>query len=164
MNKRIKGGDMMVFVAVKSGNTTTVKSIACATSHELNLTLDTKESSSKDSGGVWATYEAGILGWSGKSDNIGSVGDAGLTYDDLVDLIIAREPVHLVFGPKKEAAAEVPAGGWTPADGKGREGDALITSVSRNDQNGENETFSVEFTGTGPLTKVGAETETEAAG
>lgn len=149
MNKTIKGGDMMVFAEGKS--------IACATSHTLSLSMETTETSSKDSGGGWSTYEAGVLGWTASSENVASTGEAGLTYDDLVDMMIAREPIHLVFGPKKEAGENVPAGGWTPAEGKGREGDAFITSVEENAPNGENATFTVQFTGTGPLTKVEAQ-------
>jgi len=146
MNNTIKGGTMMAFVNGKS--------IACATSHTRTVTMETKETSSKDSGGVWGTSEAGILSWSARSENISSTGEAGLTYDDLVDLMIAREPITLVMGPKKETAAEVPDTGWTPADGKGRTGEAFITNVEENLPNGDNATFTVDFTGTGPLKKV----------
>ena len=41
----IKGGDLMLFVGGKS--------IAYATSHTLSISADTKENSSKDSGGKW---------------------------------------------------------------------------------------------------------------
>lgn len=146
MNKTTKGGDMMVFVDGKS--------IACATSHTRTVTMETKETSSKDSGGKWGTSEAGILGWSARSENISSTGEAGLTYDDLVEKMIAREPVTLVMGPKNETADEVPTGGWTPATGKGWTGTAFITNVDENQPNGDNATFTVDFTGTGPLTKV----------
>lgn len=148
MNKTIKGGALMAFVGGKS--------TACATSHTLSINLETKETSSKDSGGGWGTSEAGILSWSAKSENIASAGDKGLTYDDLVDLMVAREPVDLIFGPKSETAEDVPEGGWTPLAGKGRKGKAYITSVEENAPNGENATFTVDFTGTGPLEKIEA--------
>ena len=45
MNKVIKGGDLMVFVGEQS--------IALATNHTLTISADTKETSSKDSGGKW---------------------------------------------------------------------------------------------------------------
>lgn len=45
MNNVIKGGDLMVFADNKS--------IALATNHTLTISADTKETSSKDSGGKW---------------------------------------------------------------------------------------------------------------
>lgn len=148
MNKTTKGGDMMVFVGGKS--------IACATSHTRTVTMETKETSSKDSGGKWGTSEAGILGWSARSENISSTGEAGLTYDDLLEKMINREPVTLVMGPKNETADAVPETGWTPKTGQGWTGTAYITNVEENQPNGDNATFTVDFTGTGPLEKVPA--------
>lgn len=146
MNKTIKGGDMMVFLGGKS--------IAVATSHTIDINMEVKQTSSKDSGGKWETNEAGVLSWSAKSENITSAGKAGLTYDDLVDLMIERKPVHLVLAPKQGDGDEVPEEGWSAEPGKGREGDAYITAVSKSDPNGDNSTFSVDFTGTGKLSKV----------
>ncbi|WP_303041669.1 hypothetical protein [Duncaniella muris] len=148
MNKTIKGGALMLFVARKS--------IACATSHTISVTMETKETTSKDSGGDWTTLEAGILSWSAKSENIASTGTNGYTYDDLVGLMIKREPITLVMGPKAQEGQDVPDGGWTPHEGKGRTGQAFITSVEENAPNGDNATFSVDFTGTGPLSPVEA--------
>lgn len=45
MNKVIKGADLMIFADSKS--------IALATNHTLTISADTKETSSKDSGGKW---------------------------------------------------------------------------------------------------------------
>lgn len=148
-NKTIKGGDIMVFI----GSGDNKKSMAVATSHSLSLSLELKDTSSKDNAGGWATQEAGQLSWTARSENICSTGAAGLTYDDLVDLMIKREPVELVMGRKAEAATEVPDGGWTPGAG-GRKGMAFINSVEQNAPNGDNATFSVGFTGTGALEKI----------
>ena len=149
MNKTIKGGDLMVFANGKS--------IACATSHTVTISMETKETSSKDSGGAWQTSEAGIINWSMKSENIASTGTNGLTYDDLVDLMVKREPVEVISGPRTEKGDNVPDAGWTPAAGNGRKGQAFITNVEQNSPNGDNATFSVDFTGTGPLEKIEAE-------
>ena len=149
MNKTIKGGSMMLFVGDKS--------IACATSHELNVSMETVSTANKDTGGDWDTNEAGLLSWTAKSENVASVGEAGLTQDDLLDLMIAKEPVELIFGPKKETGNAVPEAGWTPAVSGVRKGKALITNVTQNAPNGENTTFTVDFTGTGPLEKVSAQ-------
>ena len=147
MNKTIKGGSMMLFVGGKSA--------ACATSHELTVTMETVSTANKDTGGDWDTNEGGLLSWTAKSENVASIGEAGLTQDDLLDLMIKKEPVEVVFGPKKEEGNVVPASGWTPAVSGVRKGKALITNVTQNAPNGENTTFTVDFTGTGPLEKVG---------
>ena len=151
----IKGGDLMLFVGGKS--------IAYATNHTLNISLDTKETSSKDSGGKWQTSEAGILSWTCTSENLCTDEAAGIGYAELMDMIIERKPVTGVFAVegnstnfedgKKDA---VPATGWTPKEGKGYTGQMLITSVDVNAPNGENATFTVNFTGIGALNKVTA--------
>ena len=58
------------------------------------------------------------------------------------------------MGPRNETADAVPETGWTPKTGQGWTGEAFITNVEENQPNGDNATFTVDFTGTGPLTKV----------
>lgn len=58
----IKGGDMMLFVGGKS--------IGYATNHTLSINADTKETSTKDSGGKWQTSEVGVLSWTATSENL----------------------------------------------------------------------------------------------
>ena len=139
------------------------KSIAFATSHTLELSLDTREISTKDNGGKWSEVEAGIISWTMQSENlVGNPGE-GKGYDDLVDAMIARQPVDVIFalegdstnydGGKLDA---VPNGGWKAKTGNGRKGKALITSVSLNAPNGEYATMSISMTGVGALEKVGA--------
>jgi len=48
----------------------------------------------------------------------------------------------------------VPTGGWTPKALNGRKGKVIITSIEVNAPNGENATFTAQFTGVGELTKV----------
>ena len=152
MNQVIKGSDLMVFVGGKS--------IALATSHSLTISADTKETSSKDSGGKWQTSEVGTLNWSMKSENLFSAeGTDGETYDALFSKMIARTPVTLVFALEKDyenKADEVPSTGWTAATGMGYTGSAIITNLEISAPNGDNATFSVDFTGVGAISKVSA--------
>lgn len=152
MNQVIKGSDLMVFVGGKS--------IALATSHSLTISADTKETSSKDSGGKWQTSEVGTLNWSMKSENLFSAeGTAGETYDALFEKMIARTPVTLVFALEKDYATkadEVPETGWTAATNMGYRGQAIITNLEISAPNGDNATFSVDFTGVGAIQKVAA--------
>lgn len=147
----IKGGDLMIFA---NGH-----SIGYATNHTLNISADTKETSTKDSGGKWQTSEVGILSWTATSENLMSNDQQGVGYQTLVDYMINRTPITGVFtlegnSTNLETAKldTVPTGGWTPDnDTPTLTGTMIITSVELNAPNGENATFTVNFTGTGAL-------------
>lgn len=159
----IKGENLMTFV----GEGANAVSIAYATNHTMNINLSTTETSNKDQGhGEFQTFEGGVLSWDCSSDNL--VGDAnshGKTYSDMVDLMLAKTPVTLVFGinnpnttPTEEENGtinEAPTAGWTANDTKMPyyTGKALITSISCNAPNGDNASYSVSFQGTGPIKK-----------
>lgn len=147
----LKGGDLMLFI----GGT----SIGYATNHTLSINADTKETSSKDSGGKWQTSEAGILSWSASSENLMSNDQAGVGYTQLIQYMLNRTQLMAHFDLKAQSSDTVPSGGWTPmaiAAGStysvGYRGTVIITSVELNAQNGENATFTVNFTGVGALT------------
>ena len=149
----IKGSDMMLFVGGKS--------IGFATSHSLSISADTKETSSKDSGGKWQTSEVGVLSWTASSENLCADTAEGVSYDDLFGMMIARKPITGVFALEGNSTnlAEgkldaVTTGGWTPKAKNGYTGQMIITSLEQNAPNGENATFTVQFTGVGSLTKV----------
>lgn len=149
----IKGSDLMLFVGGKS--------IGFATSHTLSISADTKETSSKDSGGKWQTSEVGVLSWTASSENLCADKAEGVGYDELFAMMIARKPVTGVFaleGNSTDLAENkldaVKTGGRTPKAKDGYTGQMLITSLEKNAPNGENATFTVQFTGVGALTKV----------
>lgn len=154
--KAIKGAYLMAFVKVADA----VKAIAMAKSHTLKVSTDTKETTSKDSGGKFQEVEAGITSWEATSENAYTLqGDEnpGLTYDDLLDLQLAQTPVTLVLGMASQHQGatpvdNVPSSGWTPGTGC-RTGEAIITSLELNMPNNDKASFTVTFTGTGPLTK-----------
>lgn len=149
----IKGSDLMLFVGGKS--------IAYATNHTLTISADTKETSSKDSGGKWQTSEVGVLSWSCSSENLCADTEAGISFDELFEYMVARQPITGVFalegnstnldGGKLDA---VPDSGWTAKSGDGYTGQMIITNLEKNAPNGENATLKVDFTGVGALTKV----------
>ena len=146
----IRGENLMCFIGSKS--------IAFSTSHSLEITGETVSISTKDNGG-FDTMEMGLLSWTCSSENL--IGDprCGLGYDELLDMMLKKQPVDLVFAlkstiPANGEAYEAPTGGWTAKAKDGHKGKAFITSLSLNAPNGENSTMSVTFTGCGPLTKV----------
>lgn len=154
MSKILKGENLMLFADGKS--------IAFATSHSLEISLDTREISTKDHGGKWTEAEAGKINWTISSENlVGNPGE-GSNYDTLLDLMIARQPIDVVFaleGDSTDFEANkldyVPTGGWSAKTGNGRKGKAIITSLSCSAPNAEYATMSATFTGVGELSKVG---------
>lgn len=157
----IKGGDLMLFIESGNGSSLVKKSIAFATNHTLNISADTKETSSKDSGGVWQTSEIGILSWTVSSENLYADAGAGYGYDELFSMMVARKPIKVVFGIEGDSTdlnegklGQAPTGGWKPKAGSGYEGSVIITGLSQNAPNGDNATFTVDFTGVGELKKL----------
>ena len=146
----IKGGDLMLFIEGKS--------IGYATNHTLSISAETTETSTKDNGGVWAMPEVGTLSWTASTENLCGDPVAGTGYNELVQLMIARQPIKAVFaleGDSTDYAAnklqEAPTNGWTAKGSNGYSGEVIITSVELNAPNGDNASFSVEFTGRGKL-------------
>jgi len=143
---KIKGGDLMVFVEGVS--------VAYATSHTLSINADTTDTSNKDEGGGgWQSSEVNLLSWTATTENLYSEDGEGKGFDDLFDLMIAKEPVTLVFAKKSSSATDVPTGGWSAGTPK-KTGEAIITALEANAPNGDNATFTCTFTGVGALTNV----------
>ena len=144
MNTIIKGDDLMLFD--EAG-----KSLAFATSHTLSISADAVDTSSKDHG-IWKANEVNKINWELTSENLYTNG----AYDSLMEKMVARQPITVYFGTKKETdpdktVADGDYTNWTGASGY--TGKVLITSLSVNANTGENATYSATFTGTGKLVK-----------
>lgn len=142
-NKITYGGDMMVFVAAKP--------IAFSTSAKLDITLGTRDIGSKDSG-IWDEKAAAKISWSASTDALMTDGNLlgnTTTYGALYTLMVARTAITMVFGT---ATGTPPA--WTVSAAAGKTkftGQAYITSISMNADDGSNGSFSVSLEGTGEL-------------
>lgn len=146
---KIKGGDLMLFVNGKS--------IAYATSHSLEITGETTDTSNKDEGGGdWSSQEVSILSWTASSENLYCEEGAGDRFDDLFSLMVAKTPIDAVFARKAEATTDVPQAGWTKGSAPTYEGKVVITSLSLNAPNGEYASYTVQFQGVGALVKKDA--------
>ena len=149
----IKGGDLMLFVNGKS--------IAFATNHTISINADTKETSTKDNGGFWQVSEVGMLSWTCTSENLMGDPMAGIGFDELFDIMIARKPVTGIFALEGNSTnfidqklGAAPTTGWTAKTDDGYTGQIIITSLEKNAPNGDNATMKVSFTGVGELKKV----------
>ena len=136
------------------------KAVALATNHQLTLNADTTSTSSKDSG-LWDESEVTGFNWEATSDSIGSPdkdAPVDISYEKLMDLMLAAEPVPIIAGiPKNQDINGVPEGGWQAPDGTANiyyKGNAIITKVDLKGQDKDNMTVSASFKGVGKLEKV----------
>lgn len=149
--KALRGKNLMAFVDNKA--------IALATSCGLDISGDTEETSSKDSGN-WKDYIMTMLGWTASTDTLVSAisadaDTADLAYKELYAKFIAMEAITLVFGEitsRTNADNERPLAGWIAPSDNGYTGQALITSLSISAPVDGKATLSVSFQGTGALT------------
>lgn len=140
----VQGKDVMVFVNDKA--------VALSTSCSVTKNASTSEAASKDDG-MWENSVVTKLGWEMKVDAF--VGENEGSYDAMDAAWKARKPVTVVYGKVSNPSENgVPDGGWIKPTTKYEEGQALITSLERNDPNGENSTFSATFKGVGELKYV----------
>lgn len=153
MNTSYKGKNLQVLMGGKS--------IGLATSHTLNLTANTVDTTTKDSEGMWSDAEIQNKQWTLQSDNLCSHGTDGHDTEALMDAFMTGTPVTVVFGLVAPVDAAVPTGGFTinttATDKIAWTGSALITSLNITANNGERATSSVTFSGVGSLTKVTAQ-------
>lgn len=143
MKNYIKGDELMVF--------NDSKSLAHAKSHTLSLTTNEIDISSKDYG-YWEASEAGTLAWEITSENLYTE-----DYDALFTAWVGKTSLPIVFG----FAASYDGNGlgssteWAPDTAKKRySGNAIITNLQVNANNGEIATYSVTFKGVGALSQL----------
>ena len=127
------------------------KPTALATNHRLSITADTSEAASKDDG-AWGSSTVTKMRWEGSTEALVSMDTGAESFDKMFDAMMARKTVKIVSGKPVNASDDgVPEEGWTEPTTNYYTGDALITSLERNDPNGDNSTMTVTFTGVGRL-------------
>lgn len=146
-SKIVYGGEMMILIT--SGSTK--YPVAFSTSAKLDLTLDIREISSKDSG-IWKEKAAGKWDWKCDTEGLMSFGLSGtsvtLDVEDLYALMIARNAVTVTFGI---VSGSTPS--WVlDTSEKYFSGEAIITSFSMNAPDNDNATYSISLEGASALT------------
>ena len=126
-----------------------------ATSHTLTLTGNTVDIATKDHGS-WGASEIGNLTWELTAECLYSDGD----YDDMFDRMVAKTKLMVQFAKvaNYDENGLVSVGGdvvaWQANPFYSKKGYAVVTSLTANANTGENATYSITFTGAGPLMPV----------
>lgn len=152
----IQGSDVLVFMGGKA--------LAYATNSSISLSADSTDVSHKDYGSGWNNSVITSRSWEMTTDALYAedvLSGAGGTFETLFDAYINGTEVEVVFGATTNAGAttrnpNVPAEGWTFSSHTSYKGKARVTSLSVSAGVGDNATYSVTFTGLGPVEKVSA--------
>lgn len=111
-----------------------------ATTASLEMSVDMPDATTKDSAG-WAEFFAGVRSWTLSTDGLIDYASSGsVETDELVALLIARNPVAVTFSTST-------AGDMVLS------GNAYITSISQTADMESPSGYSVSFQGTGTLTQ-----------
>jgi hypothetical protein len=150
----LRGSDAMLFVNAKT--------VALATSCNVEVTTNTIEGRTKDSA-HGPDPEFDYVAFTASSENFVGINGDGYnqqTAADLLDLQLAGTKVRLAFGVVARTSDAIPEGGWTSTMAaqnsylKIYEGEAWIKSVSLTNPNDAKSTITVNFEGVGPLRVV----------
>ena len=132
--------DVVIQISEDSG--TTYDIIGRATSASLSVSMETRDTTTKDSAG-WQENLEGLKSWSLSGDGLVTYSIAGdyETPDDLFTLLNNRTLVKVKFGSATSGEID-----YT--------GDAYLVSYEQEAGVEENVTYSFSFTGTGALTQA----------
>lgn len=141
----VNGSDLMCF------NSQNKSLLGMAKDHKLDLKALTTEIHSKDNG-LWKSATVSGFEW-----NISTSAYYTEDYDKMVDLMLKRQPIDVVFTVKKEtdptkSVADGDYQSWSVGAG-GWQGKVLITSISASASDGDVATYDIELQGVGALKK-----------
>lgn len=142
ISQTVRGNELMLFKGQKS--------LACATSHTLNLTVNTADVAHKDVG-MWQTSVVTGYAWEVSSENLMVVAE----YKTLFAELIAGDPVELDFAIADNfdvnGLEAITGENWVPGTTLKLTGKAVITALNINSPAGDNATYSITMKGYGAL-------------
>lgn len=151
----IKGKKLMLFVKKSSS----FVSVGYATNHTLSTSASTINVSHKDladaGSGKWDSQDIDTLSWTITTENFYANDAQGITFADLFGYYSAGTELDVKFAVAADSTTGVPTGGWVAPTAQGSyvmSGKVVITSIDVNAPVDDNATFSITFTGKGPLT------------
>ena len=143
ISQTVRGNELMLFKAQKS--------LACATSHTLNLTVNTTDVAHKDVG-MWQTSVVTGYAWEVSSENLMVVAE----YKNLFKELVKGDPVEIDFGIAGDfnvnGIESIVGNNWTPGTTLKLTGKAIITALNLNAPAGDNANYSITLKGNGALT------------
>ena len=141
----IQGQNLRFSVTVEGAK----RYFAASTNAQLHIAADLEDSSTKDTEGMWKEQDSVALSWDGSVDVY--------VIDDAVDSALKALDVPTFIGQKVDVEFDITEGKQNRVLSKGLyKGKAIINDWSLTAQNRAKSTASVQFQGSGALTKVQA--------
>lgn len=170
----IKGSDLMLFMAATPGAAhSATAALGYASSCSITLSAEATSVANKDFGNGWDSNIVGNRSWTASSENMYAedVATGAVTFKELLNAYLQGKVVTLVWAPtenvnpanenqRKHNVTDLASGKWAPYIGSGAtktvilKGDAIITNITANANNGESATYTVEFAGAGAIDNV----------
>lgn len=143
ISQTIRGNELMLFKDNKS--------LACATNHTFNITVNTADVAHKDTG-MWQTSIVTGYAWEVSSENLMVVAE----YKKLFKELVKGDPVEIDFGIAGDfnvnGLESIVGDSWTPGTALKLTGKAIITALNLNAPAGDNANYSISLKGNGALT------------
>lgn len=157
----IKGSDVLIWVGDKT--------IGFSQSMTISMSGEATAVSNKSAGNGWQSNILASRSWTASSDAVYAVDvySTECSYEDLYDAYINGTSVTLSWGVNQNAGATTgrvadvdKANGWKKS-GTYYTGSAIITNLELSASNDDSASYSVEFTGSGAITKATATGDTD---
>lgn len=143
-NEVVNGTEVLVFFSSYAAGTTPTWSVAAhATSHSLSLSMATRETSNKGTGG-FVTKATGRIDITGSMEGM-YIDDDAYNYEDFMTAMLAKEPLLMIFGKETVAGSEVPDTTTTGGSHFYASGLFIITGLDATFPDQANSTYTVNF-------------------
>ena len=140
----INGSEVLVFFSAYAAGTTPAWSVAAhATSHTLSLSMATRETSNKGTGG-FVTKATGRIDVTGSMEGM-YIDDDAYNYEDFMTAMLAKTPLLMIFGKETSTGSGEPD---TTTGGKSHfyaSGLFIITGLDATFPDQANSTYTVNF-------------------
>lgn len=146
--KKIKANDLIVMYEVDAA----WKAIAFATSCEIDISADTIETSSPDTG-KWKTFKKRKKGWRISTAHL--MGNVVKT-PDLFTLLESEEPIRVCLTTVEAHPGIIQHTEYVQSGHYQLTGSALVVRMTETARKGDMVTLSAELQGTGPLEQIWA--------
>jgi predicted secreted protein len=150
-----RGRDLMLFRNTGTDTAPVWVALGAATSHSLSIQTDNADISNKDTAQFKTVLPGGNISWSISAECMYKLQDTADLIQDIIQGNVYKVAFALLGNPSDTGV--VPPGGWDIDPDHCYLGNAFLSSLSANAPYEGQATYSAEFTGSGPLTKMSAE-------
>jgi len=141
-NEVVSGEYVMMFISPATGSTTW-KAVAHATSHTLSIKMASRDTSNKGTGN-FVTKASGRLEVTGTLTGM-YIDDDQYNYEDFMEMILARDPILMIFGKETVQFNGIPDTTTTGGTHFYSSGQFILTDLTADFPDQQNSTYTATF-------------------